>query len=87
MVLVYLIDMNLESLLNEFFVFLSANRGLSINSCKAYESDLKFFCEYFKHRKLNDVNLFEYINEQKKLYKPASLNRKMSSLRAFFNIC
>ena len=83
MVLVYLIDMDLESLLNDFFVFLSANRGLSINSCKAYESDLKFFCEYFKHRKLNDVNLFEYINEQKKLYKPASLNRKMSSLRAF----
>ena len=81
--LIYLIDMDLESFLNDFCVFLSANRGLSTKTMQSYESDLKLFCDYFKNRQLNDVNLFEYFNEQKKLYKPASFNRKMSSLRAF----
>lgn len=75
--------MDLEQLLKDFCIFLSANRGLSIKTVLSYESDLKFFCEYFKNRQLNDVNLFEYTNVLKKLYKPASLNRKMSSLRVF----
>ncbi|OSS42221.1 Site-specific recombinase XerD [Desulfurella amilsii] len=83
MVLVYLIDMDLDQLVRDFCVFLSANRGLSIKTVLSYESDLKLFCDYFKNRQLNDVNLFEYFNELKKLYKPTSLNRKMASLRAF----
>ncbi|WP_086034484.1 tyrosine-type recombinase/integrase [Desulfurella amilsii] len=75
--------MDLDQLVRDFCVFLSANRGLSIKTVLSYESDLKLFCDYFKNRQLNDVNLFEYFNELKKLYKPTSLNRKMASLRAF----
>lgn len=75
--------MDLERLLNDFCIFLSANKGLSLKTVQSYESDLKPFCHYFKTKQLNDVNLFEYTNVLKKLYKTASLNRKMSSLRAF----
>ncbi|MGB9755723.1 MAG: tyrosine-type recombinase/integrase [Desulfurella sp.] len=75
--------MDLEQLLNNFCIFLSANKGLSLKTVQSYESDLKAFCHHFKTKQLNDVNLFEYANVLKKLYKPASLNRKMSSIRAF----
>ncbi len=75
--------MNLKQLLSDFLVFLSANKGLSIKTIQSYENDLKAFCEFFQSKDLNDINLFEYINTLKKMYKPSSLNRKLSSLRAF----
>ncbi len=75
--------MDLEKLLSEFCVFLSANKGLSLKTIESYESDLKPFCYYFKDKQLENVSLFNYINELKKIYKPSSLNRKLSSLRAF----
>lgn len=75
--------MDLERLLNDFCIFLRANKGLSLKTAHSYESDLKPFCDYFKTKQLNDINLFEYTNALKKFYKPTSLNRKMSSIRAF----
>ncbi|HEX13137.1 MAG: tyrosine-type recombinase/integrase [Desulfurella sp.] len=79
----YLDNMDLKQILSDFCIFLSANKGLSVKTVESYESDLKPFCEYFKDRQLDNINLFDYVNNLKKLYKPASLNRKLSSLRAF----
>lgn len=75
--------MDLDKYLSSFCVYLSANKGLSIKTALAYESDLRFFCDYFKNIELVDTTMFEYINLLKSKYKPASLNRKLSSLRAF----
>jgi len=75
--------MDLKQLLSDFLVFLSANKGLSIKTIQSYENDLKTFCEFFQSKDLNDTNLFEYINILKKNHKPSSVNRKLSSLRAF----
>ena len=80
-------DQNLRS----FFNFLIIEKGLSKNTVKAYETDIKGFIKWInKNNKQSLLNIKEssvnqyisYLFSQK--LKSSSVNRKISSLKSFY---
>ena len=74
---------DLQYHINEFLAFLQIQKGLSKLTIKSYQSDLRSFSVFFEHKKLNSINLLYYAENMKSHFKPSSVNRKLSSIRAF----
>ena len=74
---------DLQYYIDEFLAFLQIQKGLSKLTIKSYQSDLKPFTAFFEHTELNSINLFYYAENMKSHFKPSSINRKLSSIRAF----
>ena len=85
----------LKNLQSEFLSYLKNERGCSQNTIKSYENDLKIFVEYcsifFQQKKIN-IKLIDnkiiksfIAKEKEKGFKDNSINRKISSVKSFFN--
>lgn len=67
-------------------------KGLSRNTKIAYTKDINLLFEWYQNKKINflfanEKNFFEFFSYlQRKNYKPSSLNRKLSSLRQFYDV-
>jgi len=76
--------MNIDLYIDRFIIFLKINKGLSPNTISGYARDLRDFNVFFKDKNLNRINLFDFINGNiMGHYKPSTINRKLSSIRAF----
>lgn len=78
-------------ILAEYIEFLEVEKGLARNTLDAYKCDLEEFIEFCRRRKLEDFesvkrnHLNAYILQMHdKNYSPASVMRKIASLRGFF---
>ena len=67
-------------------------KGLSRNTKLAYTKDISLIFEWFENKKINflcanEKNFLEFFSFlQRKNYKPSSLNRKLSSIKQFYDI-
>ncbi len=82
----------LENYLENFIQHLNYELGLSANSLSSYESDLRIFFAATKSRNYKDIKASDINNYISSLNtagkKPATIARKISSLKRFFNfIC
>ena len=85
----------LKNLQVEFLSYLKNERGFSQNTIKSYDNDLKFFVEYCSssfqykkfHIKLIDNKIIKsfFAKEKEKGFKENTINRKISSVKSFFN--
>ncbi len=76
--------MDIDLYVDKFLIFLKINRGLSEHTIAGYAADLSKLCEFFKDRKFSSKNMYEYIESSiMGKYKPATINRKLSAIRAF----
>ena len=85
----------LKNLQSEFLSYLNNERGFSQNTIKSYDNDLKIFVEYcfslFQQKKFhiklidNKVIKSFIAKEKEKGFKDNTINRKISSVKSFFN--
>ena len=85
----------LKNLQSDFLSYLKNERGYSQNTIKSYDNDIKIFVEYcfslFQQKKIhiklidNKVIKSFIAKEKKKGSKDNTINRKISSLKSFFN--
>tara|TARA_B100001250_G_scaffold308711_1_gene270599 strand:- start:201 stop:1160 length:960 start_codon:yes stop_codon:yes gene_type:complete len=85
----------LKNLQSEFLSYLKNERGFSQNTIKSYDNDLKIFVEYcfslFQQKKFhiklidNKVIKSFIAKEKEKGFKDNTINRKISSVKSFFN--
>ena len=85
----------LKNLQREFLSYLKNERGISQNTIKSYDNDLKTFVEYCSsffqqkdlHIKLVDNKVIKSFiaKEKEKGFKENTINRKISSVKSFFN--
>ena len=85
----------LKNLQSDFLSYLKNERGFSQNTIKSYDNDLKIFVEYCAsffsqkkfHIKLIDNKVIKSFiaNEKEKGFKDNTINRKISSVKSFFN--
>jgi len=76
----------MSNLTQAFLEFLSINKNLSKNSIKAYITDIEQF-EHFLKKDLLKVDTLDVINFLSQFKNPRTLNRKLSSINAFYNFC
>ncbi len=75
--------MDTDRLLDSFLAYLKI-RGFSQNTVSSYANDLKEFVEFLSGRKITKKLVFDYIEDRlTKRYRPSTVNRKLSSIRAF----
>ena len=71
---------------------ISLEKGLSRNTKIAYTIDIKLVFEWFENKKINFLcanknNFLEFFSFlQRKNYKPNSINRKLSSIKQFYDV-
>ena len=85
----------LKTIKSEFLIYLKNERGYSQNTIKSYENDLKIFIEFcssfFQQKKINlkliDNRMIKSFiaKEKEKGFKDNTINRKISSVKSFFN--
>lgn len=79
-----------SEMIDKFQGYLEVERGYSNYTVLNYMNDIAEFCDYLKSKKFNGitrvtVNIARYyLMELNKLYKPTSVSRKLSSLRAMY---
>lgn len=80
-----------ESLSREFLLYLSAEKGLSINTLEAYESDLAAFFVYARAREISDIAAIDksviiaYLADRKrKQMSEATISRNLVVIKVFF---
>lgn len=80
--------MNFEQAIAEFGTYLTAQRGFSVHTRRAYCRDVLQFATHFgverTPQEVSIENLREFLGELHSVRHPATLSRKLSSLRAFF---
>ncbi len=75
--------MDIDGLIDSFLSRLRM-RGFSENTICAYAKDLKDFASFIEGKRLCKEEVFEYINRcVLPSHKPSTVNRKLSSIRAF----
>lgn len=83
--------MDSQSQLNDLISYLRVEKGLSLNTLKAYQADLKIFFEFLKKKnqtlaQVNHELLTQFLFEQKDQNKSApTLTRYIESLRQLFH--
>jgi integrase/recombinase XerD len=76
--------MDIDLYFDRFLDYLKIHKGLSSNTIASYANDLRSFVDFFKVRKIDSKGVFGYIqNSILGQYKPSTINRKLSSIRAF----
>ena len=85
----------LKNLQSDFLSYLKNERGFSQNTIKSYDNDLKFFvgfCSSFFQQKNFHIKLVDnkiiksfIAKEKEKGFKGNTINRKISSIKSFFN--
>ena len=81
-------NQDLEYTLERYLDFLSANKNLSINTCKSYKNDIKGFHLFLKKKPINLINrddVKNFIDFMSTNLSPNSQARKLSSLKKFFD--
>lgn len=79
----------MESLLDEFLIFIAVEKGLSGNTVSSYRGDLKSYLSFLKHKKINSIDkvkekdINEFISVQAKIMSPKTMARKISSIKNF----
>jgi integrase/recombinase XerD len=79
--------MSSSTLLIAFKEYLHINKGLESNTIKSYLSDLQQFESYFSKSdiiKLETNDIFKFLGQ---FENKRTLNRKLSSINAFYNFC
>jgi len=78
----------MEEAIERFISYLRAERGFSPNTAQAYKNDLIQFREEIKKESLKDVRKEDIVNYIAYLkdrgYAPATIARKIASIRSFF---
>ncbi len=81
---------DIQNLINEYLTYLRIERGASTNTINAYEHDLKAYADYLEKVGITAIEavdrsvLSDYVAElSKSKMAPASINRRMSSLKGF----
>ncbi len=81
----------MEKLVKDFLNFIILEKGLSLRTLQAYQSDLKDFLSFLKKKgldswnKVKEQHLIEYLGDlRKRNLKSSSVGRRLSSLRRFF---
>ena len=81
-------NQNLEYTLEMYLDFLSANKNLSINTCKSYKNDIVGFYLFLKKKPINLINrddVKNFIDFMAINLSPNSQARKLSCLKKFFD--
>jgi len=79
----------MEEAINDYLDYIILEKRLSDNTKESYEFDLKCFNEYFKNKKITDINeedivdYLAYLKESKKL-NSRSIERHLTTLRGLF---
>ena len=79
-------NQDLEYTLERYLDFLSANKNLSINTCKSYKNDIKGFHLFLKKKPINLINrddVKNFIDFMSTNLSPNSQARKLSSKKIF----
>ena len=79
--------MSSSSLLIAFQEYLHINKALEASTIKSYLLDLKQFQSYFEKKdilKLESMEVFSFLSQ---FENKRTLNRKLSSINAFYNFC
>ncbi len=76
--------MDIDLYIDKFLIFLRVNKGLSENTVSGYANDLSKLSEFFSDKPFSAQNVFDYTEKYiMGKYKPSTINRKLSALRAF----
>lgn len=75
--------------IKEFLDYLKFEKGNSKNTIDGYERDLKLFFEFVKKDvvKIEEEDIYDYIDNISKNLKRNSVLRKISSIRTFYKFC
>lgn len=80
-----------DEILNQFYSYILSERGLSLNTKKAYERDLKLFCCYVENISINSLekittkDVTGFIEKlSKELYSFSTIYRTLMALKVFF---
>lgn len=80
----------MDEMLEEYGRYLIVEKGVSLNTYKAYLSDLKKFQEFLTQQKItsfievNNKQIVSYINHLSKNVQSVSINRHLVSIRNFY---
>lgn len=87
-VYVCIMEMYLDSFLNRYKMYLMDQKGLSPETYRAYLSDIKHLLDYLRERSVvlpDRQDVRAYMLNLHNHYDRSSINRKLSSLRGFFD--
>lgn len=79
---------SLQTLINNYLEYCSAQKCLDEKTLKAYRIDLKQFAERVCHTQMTEINslmIEEYITILHREYKPKTVKRKIAAIKAFFH--
>jgi len=81
----------MQALVEQFLDYILLGRGLSNNTCSAYEADLTSFIEFLRTQSLRSLNevkrthiLSYLLREKERGLSPSSLSRHLVSIKIFF---
>lgn len=76
--------------IEDFVNYLKIERGLSLNTCAAYENDLGQYLSFLEKNKIQswdskEINIVHYLTYLRNIQlKPSSIGRKVASIKAFY---
>lgn len=79
----------MESLLDEFIMYITLEKGLSGNTINSYRSDLSDYISFLKKQKIDDIDLIKdnhitaYLSDIADRFSSKSIARKISSIKNF----
>ncbi len=86
------INQQTEKFIDKILGVIFLEKGLSRNTKIAYTKDINLLFEWYQNKKINflcanEKNFLEFFSYlQRKNYQPSTLNRKLSSLRQFYDV-
>lgn len=80
----------MEDLIRDFLNYLLVEKGVSENTLKAYENDLKSYAEYLRNHGFTDIgelkrlDIVDYLSKLRELnYSASSTSRKLAAIKSF----
>ena len=76
----------MKNYLNDFWLFLEIEKGLSKNTIEAYQNDLKQFFDFLGSNEINSKNISSFSKYLlSREYSPSSILRKLSAIKMLAN--